>query len=341
MRKYKVGLIGTGLQANRRLSSIAEHPLTTLATIAGLNMDKATHMAKLAGAKSCSCWKEVIQDDKIDIIVICTPPDMHFPIAKVALKAKKHVLCEKPLTRSSSDALKLVSLARKNKVVFKCGFNHRHHPAMQHVYQIVKDQTLGYPITGRAVYGICGREDCTTEWRSDPKVASGGQLMEQGIHAIDLFRWFIGDFDSVSANVATLVFPIQPLEDTASVLLRKNNGVAVTIHSSITQWRNRFRFELYFSQGYIEIMGLGGSYDMQKLHIGKRDPNAPFAEQVIDYRGSDKSWRAEWKHFLEGIEQGTELLGSGIDGVEASRIVEAAYVSSKEERFIKLKDFTL
>ncbi|BDS11594.1 Gfo/Idh/MocA family protein [Aureispira anguillae] len=332
----KIGIVGSGLQANRRLLSIQENPYTEIKSIAGVDETQVKIVAQKANAIAVPHWKNIIEDEEIDIVVICTPPNVHFEIAQAAIKNKKHILCEKPLTRKSSDAQKLVQLAAENKVILKCGFNHRHHPAMIKANELIKSGAIGKPITGRALYGICGRENCEKEWRSDVEITAGGQLMEQGIHCIDLFRWFVGEFEAVSANVATLVFPIAPLEDTATALFHRSDGVSVTVNSSITQWRNRFRLELYGTMGYVEINGLGGSYDVQRLRIGKRDPNGPFKEEVIDYRGGDKSWKNEWNHFVDFLLNGGELLGTGIDGVRASQFVEMAYLAAKKECRIKI-----
>ncbi|MCK5241110.1 Gfo/Idh/MocA family oxidoreductase [bacterium] len=341
MKIMKVGIIGTGLQANRRLPSIEQHISCKVDAITGLVSEEAKNISKIYGARYIMNWERLVTDDKLNIIVICTPPYVHFDIAKTALEAGKHVLCEKPLTMNSADAQKLVTIANKNNVLLKCGFNHRHHPAIQKAYQLVSNGAIGKPITGRSLYGICGRQGCEQEWRSNPNYAAGGQFMEQGIHVIDLFRWFVGEFDSVSADIATHVFPIEPLEDTATALLHRRDGVTVTIHSSITQWRNRFRFELYGTQGYVEITGLGGSYDLQQLRFGKRNPDVPFSEEIIDYRGSDKSWVSEWNHFMDAILHHAPMIGTGTDGVAASHIVESAYLSAKESRRVLLEELKL
>ncbi len=333
MKKYNIGIIGTGLQSNRRLQSIQNNSNCKIAKIAGINRDEVELLCKVYDAEPTECWENVVDDDNMDIIVICTPPHLHYNIAYRAIKNKKHVLCEKPLTRSSKNAENLVAIAKSEGVILKCGFNHRHHPAMLKAFEILANDEIGQPFTGRAIYGICGREGCEKEWRSDPNIVSGGQLMEQGIHCVDLFRWYMGNFESVSANIATNVFPIAPLEDTATILLHTKYNSCITIHSSITQWRNKFQLEIYGTKGYLEIVGLGGSYELQQLKIGKRAPNEPFSELIIDFRGKDKSWDNEWRHFIDVIKgEPIELMGSGDDGVEAMKIIETAYNAAKEKQ---------
>lgn len=328
---FNIGIIGTGLQAKRRASSIATHPQSNIKSIAGIVEEELKALASSYDAEPVSNWMDVINDDAIDIVVICTPPNLHYEITEKALLAGKHVLCEKPLTMSSSDAKKLYDLANSVNRVLKCGFNHRFHPAMLKANEIIKNGELGKIITGRAVYGICGRNQCEDEWRSNPEYVSGGQLMEQGVHIVDLFRWYMGEFEGVSADVTTQVFSIEPLEDTAVVLLHGKDGITATLHSSITQWRNRFRLELYGTEGYVEITGLGGSYDLEQLHIGKRRPTEPFTETVIDYRGNDKSWKAEWEHFIKAIADDEPLMGTAMDGAIANYIIEKSYESSRNK----------
>lgn len=335
---FNVSIIGSGLQAKRRAASISQHPLCKIKSIAGIAANEVKQLSKIYDANPVHDWKVEVKNPDIDIIVICTPPNLHYEIAKAALLEGKHVLCEKPLTKTSEDAKKLFKLAEREGRVLKCGFNHRFHPAMLKAYDIISNGDIGRIITGRAVYGICGRDDCESEWRSNTEYVSGGQLMEQGVHIIDMFRWYMGEFTSVTADVSTQVFPIQPLEDTAVVLLHGAEGVTATLHSSITQWRNRFRLELYGTEGYIEITGIGGSYDLEQLHIGKRNPTAPFSEEVIDYRGNDKSWDIEWKHFISAIVDNTPMMGTAMDGVIANYIVEKAYLSSKTKNRVSIEE---
>ena len=335
---YNIGIIGSGLQADRRAQAIRETEIGNLKKIASIDKCSLHKLGNKYGVATTLSWEEVVRDTDINIIIICTPPNLHFEIARCALQNGKHVLCEKPLTKDLEDAITLKKIAENAKKKVMCGFNHRHHPAMLRAHEILISGKIGRPITGRAVYGICGREGCEKEWRSNTEFVSGGQLMEQGIHAIDLFRWYMGEFEAVSAQVSTQVFPIAPLEDTAVVLLHGKNGETATLHSSITQWINKFRFELYCTNGYFEITGLGGSYDSEQLKIGFRTPNKPFQETVISYRGKDKSWVNEWIYFIYCIENKTDFeMGNINDAIQNMYIVEKAYLSSNKKERVKLE----
>jgi predicted dehydrogenase len=195
---------------------------------------------------------------------------------------------------------------------------------------------LGKPIFGRAVYGIGGRPGYEHEWRADPSIAFGGQLGEQGIHAIDLFRWFMGDFAEATGFVGAMYWPISPLEDNGFALLRTAHGAVASVHASLTQWRNTFRFEVYGEDGYIAVDGLGGGYGTERLHVGRKDFDGPFAETVTDFRGADDSWREEWKEFAMAIEQRTAPMGDGRDGLAAMELVDAVYTASRTGATVRI-----
>ena len=156
--------------------------------------------------------------------------------------------------------------------------------------------------------------------------------MEQGIHAIDLFRWFLGEPTEILAMIETNYWNIRPLEDNAFVLLRWPHGQVASLHSTVTQWRNLFSFEITGKDGYGVVAGLGGGYGSEQAILGRRDFSAPFSEQVIEYRGEDRSWHEEWKEFMSAVVQRREPQGSAIDGLRALQIVNAAYASDRERK---------
>jgi predicted dehydrogenase len=321
----RVAIIGAGLQARRRAPVVKDWQGAELTIITSKDGKEAEFLSQKMGCEAGIGWETVVTRSDIDVVLVCTPPDIHAAISIAALQAGKHVLCEKPLTRTIAEAEEMIAVAQATGLTLKCGFNHRHHPAIWKAKQLFDQGELGEPVFGRCVYGICGRPGYEKEWRADQNVVSGGQFMEQGIHAVDLFRWFLGDFQQVTGFTATKYFHISPLEDNGFALFRTRSGLIASIHSSLTQWKNLFTFEVFGSDGYFRVEGLGGGYGNEKLIIGKRDFNAPFTEEVIEYRSDDRSWVEEWKEFVAAIEEKREPIGSGIDGLEALRLVNAVY----------------
>jgi predicted dehydrogenase len=337
-RALRVGLIGAGLQGNRRAPVLKQFQDTTLVMVASLHEEHARRLADGVGCKGATDrWQDVIERDDIDVVLVCTPPDLHAPISIAAMRARKHVLCEKPLSRTLEEAQAMLRVARENGVKLKCGFNHRHHPGIQKAREWVDNGTIGELDFMRCRYGICGRPGYEKEWRADPSVSGGGHLMEQGIHAIDLFRWFLGDFSEAVGFTSTRFWDIAPLEDNGFALLRNGKGQIASLHSSLTQWKNIFSLEIFGRDGYIIVEGLGGAYGNERVTLGKRDLTAPFQTATTEFLGSDRSWYEEWKEFAAAISEDREPLGSGRDGLEALKLVQAIYQASAESRVVKLK----
>lgn len=332
----RVAIIGAGLQARRRAPAVIEGLETDLVAIAAAHQDKACALAQRMGCEAMIGWESVINRKDIDAVIVCTPPHLHAPITIAAAQAGKHVLCEKPLARTLEEAEQMLATAKQNEVVVKCGLNHRHHPGVKQAKEWLSQGRIGQLMFIRCRYGHCGHPAYEKDWRSNPQLVSGGQLMEHGIHALDLFRWFLGDFDEVMSFRQAYYWPIQPLEDNAFALFRTSSGQVASLHSSLTQWKNLFSFEIFGQDGYVVVEGLGGSYGTERAILGKRDFTAPFGEQTIEYRGEDRSWYEEWKEFVAAAQEGRKPLGSGEDGQEAMRLVFAAYESARKEKVIGL-----
>jgi predicted dehydrogenase len=232
----KVAVIGAGLQAHRRLQPILDDKEYAVPLIVDLYEERAQMLAKSCDAAVSSNWRDAVNDPGIDAILLLTYPDSHAKIAIAAMKKGKDVLCEKPLARTETEAKKMIKVAHETKRILKCGFNHRHHPAVVEMHKLFESGLIGKAVFGRGRYGIAGRSGVEKEWRSNPKIVSGGQLMEQGIHLVDLYRWFLGDMTKATGMVATNYWPMQPLEDNAFAVMQNKDGVMVSIHSSLTRY---------------------------------------------------------------------------------------------------------
>lgn len=329
----RVGIIGAGLQAKRLAPAVLESKKSELVSITAEPPESAEPLAMKLGCKVLPNWMAVL-DSGIDAVMVLTPPNLHATISIEAMKKGIHVLCEKPIANTLDEAAEMIRVAKENKVILKIGFNHRYHPAIRQIKEWYDDGKIGKINFIRSVYGIGARTNARDEWRSNPKITAGGQLFEQGIHLIDLMRWFIGDPSEVVCFTSGAHSIVAPHEDSAFVMFRSRNGQVTNIHSSILQWKNHFSFEVFGTEGYVIATGLGGSYGIEKAIFGKRDPVAPFTEQVIEYGGDDKSWLLEWQDFENSVSSDSQ--GNGQDGYEATRLVFAAYQSDKEERIIKL-----
>ena len=173
-----VGLIGCGLIGQKRAKAL---PMgDKLLTCADVSLDRAEALAKAFGAKALTDWRAVTENPAIDVVMVATPHHMLAEITLAAVNAGKHVLVEKPAARFASE-LEPVLAARDNKdVQVHVGFNHRYHRALHKANELVASGALGPLMFIRGRYGHGGRVGLREEWRADPAISGGGELIDQG-----------------------------------------------------------------------------------------------------------------------------------------------------------------
>jgi predicted dehydrogenase len=220
----------------------------------------------------------------------------------------------------------MADAARRRDLTLKIGFTLRHHPALRDAHRLCSNGDIG-PVTFiRAVYGHGGRPGYASEWRGDRTLAGGGELLDQGVHVIDLARWFVGDLVHAWGRTPRLFWDIGDLEDNAFALLQAEGGQVASLHTSWTQWRNRFLFEVYGRDGYVVVDGLGGSYGPERLTRGVRRPEGgPPDETVETFDEPERCWQEEWLDFTSSILDGHPPEVDGDGGVAVMSVVEAIY----------------
>lgn len=332
----RVSIIGAGLQCRRRAPVLVQSSEDTLISISSYEREHAQSLARQFLCEADLSWKDTISRNDVDIVIICTPPSSHAEIAISAMRAGKHVMCEKPLSKTLDEALEMLAVSKITGKILKCGFNHRHHPAIWEAKKRCAEGWIGKPFFVRCRYGICGRPGYEKEWRADVGQAAGGQFIEQGSHAIDLIRWFLGEVTEVACMTSQHYFKEQSLEDDGFAIFRTSSGATASLHTSLVQWQNLFSFEVFGEDGYVRIEGLGGGYGVEKLYLGRREFDLPFQDTVIQYRGADNSWRDEWIEFTNAIKDNREPIGNGFDGVQAMRIGLTAYEAEKSKRVLAI-----
>jgi predicted dehydrogenase len=162
-------------------------------------------------------------------------------------------------------------------------------------------------------------------------------LLDQGVHALDLFHWFLGEFEEVTGMFSTAFWPIEPAEDNVFALLRTPGNVVAQLHASWTNWKNIFSFEVFGDKGYLKVEGLGGSYGPERLCIGlRKDPGDVPKEQWMEFPGPDDSLEREWEEFLDAIVEGREPPSNGQEACRTLQFVEAIRRSARERCVVKL-----
>ena len=189
--------------------------------------------------------------------------------------------------------------------------------ALQRARALIDEGALGPLMFLRGRYGHGGRVGYDREWRADPARSGGGELIDQGVHLIDLAGWFLGSFTTIDGFAATYFWDM-PVDDNGFLLLRTDSGQAAFLHVSCTEWKNLFSLEIYGRDAKIAIDGLGGSYGVERLTFYKMLPEmGPPETSAWEYPRGDQSWSLEWTEFLEDIRLGRQP-SAGLDAARAA-----------------------
>lgn len=322
-----IGIIGCGLIGNKRAKVVGRH---TIRWFVDSDFAKAeTTSKKFPSARSSDNWHNVIEDSKVDAVFVATSHKFLAPITLAAVKAGKHVLVEKPAAMNFKELEPIIEKAEDKGVCVKVGFNHRYHYAFIKAKEIVLTGALGPLMFICARYGHGARIGYEKEWRATPEISGGGELIDQGMHLIDLSRWFLGDFQEVTGFTPTYYWDM-PVDDNAFLMLKTANKKVAWLHASWTEWKNLFSFEIYGENGKLHIDGLGGSYGVERLTWYKMLPQMGPPETTIwEYPFPDRSWELELEEFFSAITQKRVPSGNLYDAKAALEIVHRVYGGSK------------
>lgn len=320
-----VAIVGCGLIGQKRAKALGDARLVACADV---QLERAQALARTYDAAVSADWKEVIQRPDVDIVIVATTNNMLAEITQTSVEAGKHVLVEKPAARSAAELEPVIEAAKTANRRVRVGFNHRYHPALRKAREIIDSGVAGELMFVRGRYGHGGRLGYEKEWRANPALSGGGELIDQGVHLIDLSRWFLGDFQSVSGFAHTYYWDM-PVDDNGFMTLKTSKQQVAHLHVSCTEWKNLFSLEIYGRDAKLHVEGLGGSYGVERLAFYKMLPQMGPPETTIwEYPGEDKSWQVEFAEFLDDIRLNREPAANLNDAYEALKIVEQIYRDS-------------
>jgi len=322
----KVAIIGCGLIGDKRAKSLGD---STLVACADINIQVAKKFSeRYNNIPYYPTIDLLLKSTECDIIILSTLHNSLPELLKTCLEHKKHALVEKPAGRFPEELDDLSELATKNKCKVHIGFNHRYHRAILKAKEIFESADFGEPMFIRARYGHGGRIGYNTEWRSNPEMSGGGELIDQGSHLIDLSRMFLGDFSDIN-GIACNYFWNMPVDDNAFITLRTPTGQIAFLQASCTEWKNTFSFEIYGKNGKLEINGLGGSYGVEKLTYYKMLPEmGPPETYCWEYPMGDNSWSVEFNEFIHDIKENRNCTPSINDAIANLKIIKKIYINS-------------
>ena len=321
-----VGIVGCGLIGHKRAASLGRAKLVACADV---HMAKAEKLASAStGCRAFSDYRDLLKCEAVDILIVATLHESLSEITLAAIQAGKHVLVEKPAARKAAELERVMEAASEAEVKVRVGFNHRYHRALRKAKQLVEAGEIGDLMYLRARYGHGGRVGYDQEWRADPDLSGGGELIDQGPHLIDLSRWLLGDISDVQGFAHTYYWNM-PVDDNGFLLLKTARKQVAFLHVSCTEWKNIFSMEIYGRIGKLEIAGLGGSYGVERLAFYKMLPEmGPPETTVWEYPMADDSWKKEFDEFLDDICLNREPTPTLRDAYEVLKIIETVYEGS-------------
>ena len=243
---FNIGIIGCGKIAQvRHIPEYAGHPQARLAGFYDLNQERARELAEKWGGKAYSSWEEMLADPGIDAVSVCVANNAHAQLSIAALRAGKHVLCEKPMATTLADCEAMVAAARESGKFLMIGQNQRLTKAHQKARELVENGTLGKILTFRTTFGHGGPETWSVDpgkntWFFDKSKAAMGAMADLGIHKTDLIQYLLGQtVVETTAKVTTLDKrgadgQLIGVDDNAICIYRMSGGAMGTMTASWT-----------------------------------------------------------------------------------------------------------
>jgi predicted dehydrogenase len=329
----RFGLIGCGGIGQWRAEAVTKAPSLRLVAVNDVDEHRAAATAsKYSGAVERD-WRDLIRREDIDAVIVSTPPWLHAEMCVEALMAGKHVLCEKPLARTAAECREMVSAAGRSGKLLATGFNFRFFPPVLKAKELLDSGLIGDLDHIRSYAGYSAAEH-NHAWLRDASLMGGGVLRDNGVHLIDLTRYFLGEVDEVVGFGSNSVWDLENSEDNGIAVLKSRTGKLASLHASWTEWRGyRFQIELYGTRGCIRLWcfpmllhavwssELGGKTRSKRFWF----PTSHLMEHLFSYRWVGvQSFVKEMIAFREAAEGGQNPLATGVDGLRAVEIAERA-----------------
>lgn len=352
MSTLKVGVIGAGSISQYHLTPYKNNPNVTLLAVCDMNLDRAQKTAEEYGAPHAySDYNELLANEEIDAVSICTWNDTHAEISIAALKAGKHVLVEKPLCRTVEEALKIQQAVKESGKILQVGFVRRYDPNAQMLRAFADNGEFGEIYYAKASY--IRRLGNPGGWFADSRRSGGGPLIDIGVHVIDLCWYMMGrpKVKSVSGNTyrklgnrsniknlssykaADYSAESNDVEDLANALIRFENGATLLVDVSFTLHakENEGVVKLYGDKGGFEI-------DPEVVIVTEKNDTIINIKPQTDSKGFqfEKAFQSEIDHFVECVQTGKQPISPVEDGVEIMKILRGIYESASTGKEVYL-----
>jgi len=333
-KNVSVGLVGVGAAAQViHIPAIKKTEGVELMALCDRDREKTSRVAqKFQIPKTYTRLDELLADDEIDAIDICTPNFLHAPMATAALEAEKHVLCERPLARSGEEAAAMVKAAKKADRVLMCAVQHRFRPDAQLLRTFVQKGDLGEIFFAKAGWLRQRTEWDSDEWRRQKRESGGGVVLDLGFQMLDQSLWILGGpkVESVTASVHRS--RKGEVEDSAAALFRFENGSTLMLELT---WG--LLMEKDFA--YVNLFGSGGAALLNplRIHKGMHGTLVNVTPTMETSRHQYKqSIDAQIAHFADVLRKGVKPMGGADEILPVMELLDAVYRSAEQGKEVRL-----
>ena len=332
MDQMRVGVIGCGAISGNHFHALEKTEHAVLGAVCDIDPARLKKAMNEQGVKGYQDWRELIRQPDIDAVHVCVPHHLHAEIAVAALEAGKHVLCEKPMGVSLKEAQAMVRAARESGKTLTVCFQNRFNSVSLRMKQIIDSGALGNVLGGSAfvTWNRFGAYYADSPWRGKWATEGGSVLINQAIHTLDLMKWLAGGFELKECTMSAkrLAAEIET-EDTCDMLLENKSGGRFLFYCSNCGVSNLpVQLHLVLEKGEMHMNG-------SRLTV-----RGPDGETTEDYTTEVKVGKGYWgsghgaliDNFYTALACGGQPLISPEDGMDTTRLMEEAYLSSSHIR---------
>ncbi|WP_347317827.1 Gfo/Idh/MocA family oxidoreductase [Rossellomorea sp. RS05] len=340
MKPLKIGVIGCGsIAKHRHIPEYMANEHAEIVAVCDIVKDRAEEMADQVGAKAYTDYKDLLKDESIEAVSVCTPNALHAPISVDALKAGKHVLCEKPMATSTEEAEAMIVAANEAGRKLMIGHNQRFVPSHQKAKELISKGEAGKIYSFRTAFGHGGPEgwsvDGKDSWFFKKEEAFIGAMGDLGVHKTDLMRYILGEeFVEVGAFVETSSKENADVDDTAVCVLKTESGTIGTLAASWSYQKEDNSTVIYGEKAVLRleedpVNSLVVQYstgEVVKYELGgiqTNDDGGQSASGVID-------------RFVTSVVEDVPAAVPGEEAMKSLQVVLGALESSKTKQIIRL-----
>ena len=323
--KIRLALLGCGGIAQAHLEAVSQVPRIQLDVVQDIRESAAEAASKKYRCNSAREAGEIFKDGHIDAVLICAPPSHHHELMKKAVEAGKHVLCEKPFTIHLKDAEEIKRLSLKSGKLVMMASKFRFVKDVIEAKKLVQSGVIGDIVMSEVIF--CSIVDMEKRWNSDPRIAGGGVLIDNGSHAVDVIRYLVGPIESVYAQAGKRTQKVK-VEDTARLHFETEDHIIGMVDLSWSLYKHM--------PNYVNIFGTRGT-----IEVGWRESQIWDAKEKtskIFGNGYNKinAFTSQLEHFADCIQKKADPILGIDDALESVRVIEAAYTSVRERRWLKV-----